>query len=62
MPTLSCSTRPARIGTAIAGTCGNARSDCEWGASHRRRPEAGPGPHDSLYLFDRFLAQVRAAS
>jgi carbamoyl-phosphate synthase small subunit len=22
-------------------------------------PEAGPGPHDSLYLFDRFLEQVR---
>jgi carbamoyl-phosphate synthase small subunit len=24
-------------------------------------PEAGPGPHDSLYLFDRFLEQVSAA-
>ena len=24
-------------------------------------PEAGPGPHDSLYLFDRFLDQIRAA-
>jgi carbamoyl-phosphate synthase small subunit len=22
-------------------------------------PEAGPGPHDSLYLFDRFIDQVR---
>jgi carbamoyl-phosphate synthase small subunit len=22
-------------------------------------PEAGPGPHDSLYLFDRFLEQLR---
>ena len=21
-------------------------------------PEAGPGPHDSLYLFDRFLEQI----
>jgi carbamoyl-phosphate synthase small subunit len=21
-------------------------------------PEAGPGPHDSLYLFDRFLEMV----
>ena len=23
-------------------------------------PEAGPGPHDSLYLFDRFLEQIAA--
>jgi carbamoyl-phosphate synthase small subunit len=23
-------------------------------------PEAGPGPHDSLYLFDRFLEMVAA--
>jgi len=23
-------------------------------------PEAGPGPHDALHLFDRFLAQIRA--
>jgi carbamoyl-phosphate synthase small subunit len=23
-------------------------------------PEAGPGPNDSLYLFDRFLDQVAA--
>jgi carbamoyl-phosphate synthase small subunit len=22
-------------------------------------PEAGPGPHDSLYLFDRFLEMAR---
>ena len=36
------------------------------GLSHRRRPvfsiqyhpEAAPGPHDSLYLFDRFVASV----
>ena len=25
-------------------------------------PEAGPGPHDSLYLFDRFLEAIRAAA
>jgi carbamoyl-phosphate synthase small subunit len=24
-------------------------------ASVQYHPEAGPGPHDSLYLFDRFL-------
>jgi carbamoyl-phosphate synthase small subunit len=24
-------------------------------------PEAGPGPHDSLYLFDRFVSEVAAA-
>ncbi len=24
-------------------------------------PEAGPGPHDSLYLFDRFVEAVGAA-
>jgi carbamoyl-phosphate synthase small subunit len=24
-------------------------------------PEAGPGPHDSLYLFDRFLDSVAVA-
>jgi carbamoyl-phosphate synthase small subunit len=23
-------------------------------------PEAAPGPHDAAYLFDRFLAQVKA--
>ena len=23
-------------------------------------PEAGPGPHDSLYLFDRFLDSLAA--
>jgi carbamoyl-phosphate synthase small subunit len=23
-------------------------------------PEAGPGPHDALHLFDRFLAEIRA--
>ena len=25
-------------------------------------PEAGPGPHDSLYLFDRFLERIAAAA
>jgi len=24
-------------------------------------PEAGPGPHDALHLFDRFIAELRAA-
>ncbi len=31
------------------------------GATVQYHPEAGPGPHDSLYLFDRFLDQVGAA-
>jgi carbamoyl-phosphate synthase small subunit len=30
------------------------------GATVQYHPEAGPGPHDSLYLFDRFLEQIRA--
>jgi len=30
------------------------------GASVQYHPEAGPGPHDSLHLFDRFLAGVGA--
>jgi carbamoyl-phosphate synthase small subunit len=30
------------------------------GATVQYHPEAGPGPNDSLYLFDRFLAQIRA--
>jgi carbamoyl-phosphate synthase small subunit len=29
------------------------------GGTVQYHPEAGPGPHDSLYLFDRFLAQIR---
>ncbi len=29
------------------------------GGTVQYHPEAGPGPHDSLYLFDRFLDQVR---
>jgi carbamoyl-phosphate synthase small subunit len=32
------------------------------GGTVQYHPEAGPGPHDSLYLFDRFLDQVRAAA
>jgi len=32
------------------------------GATVQYHPEAGPGPHDSLYLFDRFLAQIEAAA
>ena len=29
------------------------------GGTVQYHPEAGPGPHDSLYLFDRFLALIR---
>jgi carbamoyl-phosphate synthase small subunit len=29
------------------------------GATVQYHPEAGPGPHDSLYLFDRFVDQIR---
>jgi carbamoyl-phosphate synthase small subunit len=32
------------------------------GATVQYHPEAGPGPHDSLYLFDRFVDQIRAAA
>jgi len=32
------------------------------GATVQYHPEAGPGPHDSLYLFDRFLARIEAAA
>ena len=31
------------------------------GATVQYHPEAGPGPHDSLYLFDRFVGEIRAA-
>jgi carbamoyl-phosphate synthase small subunit len=31
------------------------------GATVQYHPEAGPGPNDSLYLFDRFLDQIAAA-
>jgi carbamoyl-phosphate synthase small subunit len=30
------------------------------GATVQYHPEAGPGPHDSLYLFDRFVAELTA--
>jgi carbamoyl-phosphate synthase small subunit len=30
------------------------------GATVQYHPEAGPGPHDSLYLFDRFLEAITA--
>ncbi|MGH2941857.1 MAG: glutamine-hydrolyzing carbamoyl-phosphate synthase small subunit [Solirubrobacteraceae bacterium] len=32
------------------------------GATVQYHPEAGPGPNDSLYLFDRFLEQIGAAA
>ena len=28
------------------------------GATVQYHPEAGPGPHDALHLFDRFLRMV----
>jgi carbamoyl-phosphate synthase small subunit len=31
------------------------------GATVQYHPEAGPGPHDSLYLFDRFVDAIAAA-
>jgi carbamoyl-phosphate synthase small subunit len=31
------------------------------GATVQYHPEAGPGPHDSLYLFDRFVEEIRQA-
>jgi carbamoyl-phosphate synthase small subunit len=31
------------------------------GGTVQYHPEAGPGPHDSLYLFDRFSDEIRAA-
>jgi carbamoyl-phosphate synthase small subunit len=31
------------------------------GGTVQYHPEAGPGPHDSLYLFDRFLDRIAAA-
>ena len=31
------------------------------GGTVQYHPEAGPGPHDSLYLFDRFLERIEAA-
>ena len=32
------------------------------GATVQYHPEAGPGPHDSLYLFDRFVAAIRTVA
>ena len=32
------------------------------GATVQYHPEAGPGPHDSLYLFDRFVEEIRQAA
>ncbi len=32
------------------------------GATVQYHPEAGPGPHDSLYLFDRFVAAIAASA
>jgi carbamoyl-phosphate synthase small subunit len=32
------------------------------GATVQYHPEAGPGPHDSLYLFDRFINAITAAA
>ena len=31
------------------------------GATVQYHPEAGPGPHDALYLFDRFVEEINAA-
>jgi carbamoyl-phosphate synthase small subunit len=31
------------------------------GGTVQYHPEAGPGPHDSLYLFDRFLQRIGEA-
>ncbi len=32
------------------------------GGTVQYHPEAGPGPHDSLYLFDRFLERIGSAA
>ncbi len=32
------------------------------GGTVQYHPEAGPGPHDSLYLFDRFLTRIAGAT
>jgi carbamoyl-phosphate synthase small subunit len=32
------------------------------GGTVQYHPEAGPGPHDSLYLFDRFLERIKNAA
>jgi carbamoyl-phosphate synthase small subunit len=32
------------------------------GATVQYHPEAGPGPHDALHLFDRFMSEIEAAA
>ena len=32
------------------------------GATVQYHPEAGPGPHDALHLFDRFISEIEAAA
>jgi carbamoyl-phosphate synthase small subunit len=32
------------------------------GATVQYHPEAGPGPHDALHLFDRFVQEIKAAA
>ncbi|MBV9049494.1 MAG: carbamoyl-phosphate synthase small subunit, partial [Solirubrobacterales bacterium] len=32
------------------------------GATVQYHPEAGPGPHDALYMFDRFIDGIRRAA
>jgi carbamoyl-phosphate synthase small subunit len=32
------------------------------GATVQYHPEAGPGPHDALHLFDRFVSEIEAAA
>jgi carbamoyl-phosphate synthase small subunit len=32
------------------------------GATVQYHPEAGPGPHDALHLFDRFVSEITAAA
>jgi carbamoyl-phosphate synthase small subunit len=32
------------------------------GATVQYHPEAGPGPHDALYLFDRFISEIEKAA
>jgi carbamoyl-phosphate synthase small subunit len=32
------------------------------GSTVQYHPEAGPGPHDALYLFDRFVEEIRSAA
>ncbi|MBL8188515.1 MAG: carbamoyl phosphate synthase small subunit, partial [Acidobacteria bacterium] len=54
--------------TEIELTHFNLNDGCLEGMRHRRlpvfsvqyHPEAGPGPHDATYLFDEFIANMRA--